>query len=90
MIYLAIRRYTSSFSSGRKNRNAVLFFLQAFCHMDAGAVESTKAIFFYGTRLRDEAEKDYSLGYELMKRMAEIVIQRLQAARQQLVEQRSR
>jgi CRP/FNR family transcriptional regulator, cyclic AMP receptor protein len=55
-------------------------------HLDARAIEPTKAIFFYGTRLRDEVEKDHSLGYELMKRMADVVIHRLQATRKQLVQ----
>ncbi len=52
-----------------------------YWRMDARAVEPTKAIFFYGARLREEAEQDHDLGYELMKRVAAIAIQRLQAAR---------
>ena len=36
---------------------------------------------FYGTRLRLEAEHDHDLGYELMRRVAAVAIQRLQAAR---------
>ena len=57
-----------------------------YWHFDARAVEATDAIFFYGTRLREECEQDQGLGYELMKRMAEIIIQRLQSTRRQLVE----
>lgn len=56
-----------------------------YWHLDARATAPTKAIFFYGTRLRDEADKDHSLGYELMKRMAEVVIRRLQATRKHLL-----
>jgi CRP-like cAMP-binding protein len=56
-----------------------------FWHFDARAVTPTKAIFFYGTRLRELCEQDHDLGYELMKRVSEIVIQRLQAARNELV-----
>ena len=59
-----------------------------YWHFSARAVEPTKAMFFYGTRLREQCEQDKSLGYELMKRMAEIVIQRLQATRKQLLESR--
>jgi CRP-like cAMP-binding protein len=52
-----------------------------YWRMDARAVEPTEAIFFYGTRLRHEAEQNHDLGYELMRRMAAVAIQRLQAAR---------
>ena len=53
---------------------------------DARAVNPTKAIFFYGTRLRELCEENHDLGYELMKRVSEIFIKRLQAARRELVE----
>jgi CRP/FNR family transcriptional regulator, cyclic AMP receptor protein len=59
-----------------------------YWHFDARAVKPTKAIFFYGTRLREKCEEDHDLGYELMKRMAGIVINRLQATRKQLLELR--
>ena len=55
-------------------------------HFDARALKDTKAVFFYGTRLREECEQDHSLGYELMKRTAEVMIQRLQATRRQLLD----
>jgi CRP/FNR family cyclic AMP-dependent transcriptional regulator len=55
-------------------------------HFDARVVTPTKAIFFYGTRLRELCEQNHDLGYELMKRVSEIVIRRLQAARRELVE----
>lgn len=51
----------------------------------ARAIEPVKAIFFYGTWLRDRCEAEPALGYELMKRTAALVIRRLQATRQQLV-----
>jgi len=57
-----------------------------YWHFNARAAEPTKAIFFYGTRLREQCEEDRDLGYELMKRMAAIIIERLQATRQQLAE----
>jgi CRP/FNR family transcriptional regulator, cyclic AMP receptor protein len=51
----------------------------------ARAVESTSAIFFYGTILREYCERDCSLGYELFKRMAPIMIKRMQAARRKML-----
>lgn len=57
-----------------------------YWHFDARAAEPIKAIFFYGTRLREYCEADHSFGYELMKRTAEVVISRLQAERKRLLE----
>jgi CRP/FNR family cyclic AMP-dependent transcriptional regulator len=51
----------------------------------ARAVESTSAIFFYGTILREYCERDASLGYELFKRMAPVMIRRMQNAREKIV-----
>ena len=56
-----------------------------YWHFDARALEPTTAIFLYGTRLREKCDQDHDLGYELMRRMASIVINRLQATRQQLL-----
>ena len=56
-----------------------------YCHFDARAVEPTSAVFFYGTRLREECENDPEFGYDLMKRVAAIVIQRLQSTRLELL-----
>lgn len=56
-----------------------------YWHFDARATEPTTAIFFYGTHLRDQCEQDPEFGYELMKRMAQVVIQRLQATRRRLI-----
>jgi CRP-like cAMP-binding protein len=61
-----------------------------YWHFDARAVAPTKAIVFYGTRLRAQCEEDHDFGYELMKRMAAVVILRLQAARGQVAESRRR
>jgi CRP/FNR family transcriptional regulator, cyclic AMP receptor protein len=57
-----------------------------YWHFSARAVEPTDAIFFYGTRLRTQCEEDPAFGYELMKRMAAIVIKRLQITRVQLLQ----
>jgi CRP-like cAMP-binding protein len=53
---------------------------------DARAVTPVRAIFFYGSRLREQCETDHELGYELMKRTSEIVIGRLQSTRRRLLE----
>lgn len=58
-----------------------------YWNFDARALAPVKAVFFYGTRLRENCEVDHHLGYELMKRMAEIVINRLQNARKKLLPQ---
>lgn len=55
-------------------------------HFDARAVEPATAIFFYGTVLREYCERDPALGYELFKRMSEVMIKRLQSARDRLSE----
>ena len=55
-------------------------------HFDARAVESTKAIFFYGTWLRELCQQDREFGCELYKRVALVVIDRLQSARRRLLE----
>jgi CRP/FNR family transcriptional regulator, cyclic AMP receptor protein len=55
-------------------------------HFDTRAIEPTTAIFFYGTVLREYCERDTVLGYELFKRMSEVMIRRLQAARTALSE----
>jgi CRP/FNR family cyclic AMP-dependent transcriptional regulator len=49
------------------------------------AVEPIEAIFFYGTTLREYCEKDHSLGYELLKRTALVMLRRLQASRERLL-----
>lgn len=54
-------------------------------HFSARALEDTTAIFFYGTVLREHCEKDPSLGFELFKRMSVVMLRRLQAARQKLL-----
>jgi CRP/FNR family transcriptional regulator, cyclic AMP receptor protein len=56
-----------------------------FWHFNARALEVTDAVFIYGTPLREQCESDHELGYELMKRMAEVMIKRLQAIRWQLL-----
>jgi CRP/FNR family transcriptional regulator, cyclic AMP receptor protein len=58
-----------------------------YWHFDARALTPVQAIFFYGTRLCEQCEHDHDLGYELMKRTADVVVGRLQATRRRLFEQ---
>ena len=51
----------------------------------ARTLDPVKAVFFYGTWLRERSETDLTLGYELMRRTAMVLMRRLQATRQQLV-----
>jgi CRP/FNR family cyclic AMP-dependent transcriptional regulator len=54
-------------------------------HFQARAVEPTRAVVFNAAHLLVACEKDHDLGYDLMKRMAQVVIRRLQATRRQLL-----
>ena len=56
-------------------------------HFDARALEATEAIFFYGTWLRELYEEDGTLGYEMLRRVAAVMLQRLQAARCRFVKE---
>ena len=57
-----------------------------YMHFSACAVERTRALFFYATRLREQCDANHELGYQLMKRIAEIVVQNLNATQQRLLE----
>lgn len=59
-----------------------------YWHLDARAVTPIKSLFFYGTRLRELCDENHDLGYELMRRVSEIIIKRLQAACRELEEQK--
>lgn len=54
-----------------------------YWHFSARALAPTDAMFFYGTRLREQCEQDPAFGYDLMKRIAAIAIKRLDDLRQQ-------
>lgn len=56
------------------------------CLFDARALEVVRATQFDGTCLRKKCESDPALGYELMKRLAHIVSQRLETTRLQLLD----
>ncbi|MGD2126867.1 MAG: cyclic nucleotide-binding domain-containing protein [Desulfobacteraceae bacterium] len=53
---------------------------------DAKAIELTKAIALDGKILREKAEENHYLGYELLKRFSRIVVERLQATSLQLMD----
>jgi CRP/FNR family transcriptional regulator, cyclic AMP receptor protein len=55
-------------------------------HFGARALELTRAIAFDGACLRLKAEADHDLGYELLKRFSQTIIERLQATRLQLLD----
>jgi CRP/FNR family transcriptional regulator, cyclic AMP receptor protein len=53
---------------------------------DARAVDSVSAIAFDGACLRGKCNADHDLGYELMRRIAQVIIERLQATRLRLLD----
>ncbi len=55
-------------------------------HFDARAVELTRAIALDGKCLRGKCEADHDLGYEIMKRFVQIIAERLEATRLQLMD----
>lgn len=57
-----------------------------YMHFSACAVDPIRTIFIYGTRLRQKCEVNHELGYQLMKRVAEVVVRNLNATQQRLLE----
>jgi CRP/FNR family cyclic AMP-dependent transcriptional regulator len=53
---------------------------------DARAVDLTRAIALDGKCLRTKSEEDHNLGYELLKRFSDIIVERLDATRLQLLD----
>ena len=49
------------------------------------ALQPTKTIAFDGRCLRNKCEENHDLGYDLLKRLARILAQRLEATRSQLI-----
>jgi len=54
-------------------------------HYSARAAEATKVIALDGKSLRARCEEDHDLGYEIMKRFALVIVQRLVATRARLL-----
>jgi CRP/FNR family transcriptional regulator, cyclic AMP receptor protein len=55
-------------------------------HFSAHSIELTEAVAFSAHDLRSYAEKNHDFGYELTRRASQVILQRLQAARLNLVE----
>ena len=55
-------------------------------HFDARALQPVRALAFDGACLRQKSMDDHDLGYELMRRFAEVIVSRLQATRMQLLD----
>ena len=55
-------------------------------HFSACALEPTTTIFFYAPRLREQCEQDHELGYQIMKRIAEVTTQSLRATQRRLMQ----
>ena len=54
------------------------------CHFDARAQTLVRALALDGVCLRQKCERDPAMGYELMRRFAQVVISRLEATQLQL------
>lgn len=55
-------------------------------NFDARAAEPVKVLALAGKALRDRCDQDPRLGYQLMKRFAEIMVSRLRATRLQVLD----
>jgi len=55
-------------------------------HFDARALDAVGAVAVDGACLRDKAQADPALGYELMKRVAGVLLERLQMTRIRLLD----
>jgi CRP-like cAMP-binding protein len=55
-------------------------------HYSARALEPTEVIALNGRALRARCEEDHGLGYEIMKRFALVIVQRLVATRAQMLQ----
>jgi CRP-like cAMP-binding protein len=55
-------------------------------HFDGRATASTSLVAFDGACLRGKCDADHELGYELMRRFAASMVERLQATRLQLLD----
>jgi CRP/FNR family transcriptional regulator, cyclic AMP receptor protein len=55
-------------------------------HFSARAVESCGVIMLDAIRLREQCEQDHDFGYELVKRCAGVIMERLQVTRKQLLD----
>jgi CRP-like cAMP-binding protein len=61
-------------------------FSHCYWRVQARALEPTHTVFFVGTRLLAQCDQDHSLGYQIFKRIAAAMMERVQAARQKFLE----
>lgn len=54
-------------------------------HFQARALEPTRVVVFNGAHLLVACERNHEFGYDLMKRLSQVLIRRLQAAQTQFV-----
>lgn len=63
------------------------WFFPPYCwHFNAMAEERTETIFFFGSRLLQECDRNHDFGYDLFKRMSRIMVSRLQTTREKWIE----
>ncbi|HMK11192.1 MAG TPA: hypothetical protein VK461_06405, partial [Acidimicrobiales bacterium] len=55
-------------------------------HFDVVALEEVSAVALDGACLRGKCDEDPAFGYELTRRIAQVVIERLQATRMRLLD----
>ncbi len=55
-------------------------------HFRARAMVPTTTVFFYGPRLREQCEADHELGYQIMKRTAEVATEALRVTQKRLMQ----
>jgi CRP/FNR family transcriptional regulator, cyclic AMP receptor protein len=61
-------------------------FANGLTHFQARAISLVRVIAFDGNKLREECEQDAAFGYVMMKRLLEIVTERLDATRMQILD----
>jgi CRP/FNR family cyclic AMP-dependent transcriptional regulator len=57
-----------------------------YWHFNAMAAEPVQTIFFYGSYLRQQCDRNHDFGYEVVKSMSRILIGNLQADREKWIE----
>jgi CRP/FNR family transcriptional regulator, cyclic AMP receptor protein len=55
-------------------------------HFSARSIDNTRVVAFDAQAIRQIAEEDHDFGYDITKRVGQILLQRLQATRMQLID----
>jgi len=84
----AAGRGTSTFQKVRRNEIVGISWLVPpyRWRYDAKAIESTRTIAIDAACLRQQSDADHDLGYEMMKRLLPMIVQRLQTTRLQILD----